>query len=465
VITRADLAALDNAAKDELILAQAETIALLRGQVEALTRQVEVLSRRVAELEARLGAPPKTPDNSSLPPSRGQKASGQAPMKPKGAPHKGSHRALHPHPTRTLDVRAERCAHCTADVSAVSQSALQRYDRIELPEIEPDVTRVVLYGGLCPCCARRFKAAAPEGFEPGSPFGPNLRAFLIYLRAAHAVSFERLARLCRDLFGLTLSEGALVNILKHSKAPFAKAVAAIRARLLSGSILQSDETSMRVGKKTWWNWVFHHGDGACFVIAPSRGKDVVEAFLGARRPDFWVSDRLAAQMGWATKEHQVCLAHLIRDAQYAIDAGDAAFAPKLKGLLERACRIGRRRQGLKDATLRSYARQLDERLGRLLKIVPATREGEKLRRMIKRCRQHLFVFLENRDIPPTNNGSEQALRPCVTFRKVTNCFRSEWGANLYADIRSVLETARRRAIDPLHAIRLILTGEALPAPA
>jgi hypothetical protein len=54
--------------------------------------------------------------------------------------------------------------------------------------------------------------------------------------------------------------------------------------------------------------------------------------------------------------------------------------------------------------------------------------------------------MKNRAIPPTNNGSEQAIRPCVTFRKVTNCFRLEWGAKLYADIRSTLETARRRAI-------------------
>ena len=89
--------------------------------------------------------------------------------------------------------------------------------------------------------------------------------------------------------------------------------------------------------------------------------------------------------------------------------------------------------------------------------------GEKLQRMIKRYRQNLFVFVTNRDLPPTNNGSEQALRPCVTFRKVTYCFRSEWGARLYADIRSVLETARRRTIGPLRAIRLTLSGEPLPA--
>ena len=168
-------------------------------------------------------------------------------------------------------------------------------------------------------------------------------------------------------------------------------------------------------------------------------------------------------MGWATKEHQVCLAHLIRDAQYAIDEGDSLFAPKLQELLRRACAIGRRRCQLADATLRSHLYKLERRLDRLLAIVPAAKAGEKLQRVVKRYRQNLFVFVTNRDLPPTNNGSEQALRPCVVFRKVTNCFRSEWGAKLYADIRSVLETARRRAIDPLHAIRLTLNGNPLPA--
>jgi len=65
--------------------------------------------------------------------------------------------------------------------------------------------------------------------------------------------------------------------------------------------------------------VFHHEDSACFVIDPHRSRAVVENFLGEQRPHFWVSDRFAAQMNWATKNHQVCLAHLIRDANYAIE--------------------------------------------------------------------------------------------------------------------------------------------------
>ncbi|MBY6243609.1 transposase [Methylosinus sp. Sm6] len=85
--------------------------------------------------------------------------------------------------------------------------------------------------------------------------------------------------------------------------------------------------------------------------------------------------------------------------------------------------------------------------------------------MIKRTRRLLFVFLTNRDLPATNNGSERAIRPCVIFRKVTYCFRSGWGAELYADIRSGIETGRRRAIDALAAIRLTLAGKPLATPA
>src|SRR5260370_5625886 len=87
---------------------------------------------------------------------------------------------------------------------------------------------------------------------------------------------------------------------------------------------------------------------------------------------------------------------------------------------------------------------------------PAHGAGNELQGVIKGCRRSLFVFLANRAIPPTNNGSEQALRPCVIFRKVTNCFRSEWAAHLYADIRSVIETARRRPSGCHHSIRLTI---------
>ena len=75
-----------------------------------------------------------------------------------------------------------------------------------------------------------------------------------------------------------------------SRKPFAAQTSLIKARLMAGTALASDETGMRVGKANWWLWVFHHRDSAVFVADNHRSKAVVEAFLGDWRPDYWISD-------------------------------------------------------------------------------------------------------------------------------------------------------------------------------
>ena len=113
----------------------------------------------------------------------------------------------------------------------------------------------------------------------------------------------------------------------------------------------------------------------------------------------------------------------------------------------------------------SYLADLNRRLDRLLSLRPAHAAGRKLQETIKAIRGNLFVFMTNREIEATNNGSERALRPGAVYRKITNGFRSEWGAAFYADLRSVIETARRRCIRAIDAIRLTLEGSPLPIPA
>jgi transposase len=62
-------------------------------------------------------------------------------------------------------------------------------------------------------------------------------------------------------------------------------------------------------------------------------------------------------------------------------------------------------------------------------------------------------------VPPTNNSSEQALRWSVVFRKVTHGFRSDWGAALFAQVRSLVNTARRQGISAFKAISRALTSQ------
>jgi hypothetical protein len=94
--------------------------------------------------------------------------------------------------------------------------------------------------------------------------------------------------------------------------------------------------------------------------------------LTGYRPDVWISDRYAGQQELG-KEHQVCLAHVLRDVQYAIDCGDRAFAPKVRDHLRWAIRIGKRRSSLKDTTLAAYCAKADTVLTRLMRM-PSKRQ-------------------------------------------------------------------------------------------
>ncbi len=303
------------------------------------------------------------------------------------------------------------------------------------------------------CCGERALAAAPAGLEPGSPFGKSVEAVVVYLHYAHAIGLERLRCLLGEIFVLSISEGALCNILARAAALLAAAAEAITATVKAAEVVASDETSVRVMKKTQWDWVFVTAFAVLHIIRPSRGADVVRALFGTIRPRVWVSDNLGIQRGHADI-WQMCLAHLLRDVQYAIDCGDEGFSTALKWLLLRTIAIGRRRQTLRDSTLAQYRADLDRRLDRLLALPRRGEVAEKLRRRIARERAHLFIFVTDRAVPATNNCSERALRPSVIFRKVTNGFRSEWGTHTYAAFRSVASTAkanRRSILNDLHS--------------
>jgi transposase len=445
VIATPDLTKLSHAEKDALIL--------------ALIAQLSAAQARIAALEARLDdltRPPKTPDNSSKPPSQGQKPDRAAPAERAARKSRpGVGRTLHPNPDRVIDTRLDACPNCQAAFPPAAQTPQQVYERIELPPIKPDVTQVRLFGGRCTCCGERVIAAAPAGLAPGSPFGPSIAALLVHLHYTHAIGLERLALLMEEVFSLRISEGAISNILARARAPLLAAAATIRDTVLASPVVCSDETSARVVGKNWWEWVFVGALAVLHVIRPSRGKAVVQALFGEIRPMVWVSDMLGSQRGHAM-QWQVCLAHLLRDAKYAVECGDTAFSAPFRLLLLRAVAIGRRRDTLKDTTLKQYLADLERRLNRIIAAPPIGEPGRKLRKRIAANRAHLFVFITNRDVPYTNNVSERHLRPSVIFRKVTNGFRCEWGAETYAAFRSVVSTAKAIGAPALEVIRFVL---------
>ena len=451
---RPDLSHLSHTEKDALI--------------HALWAQVQGLTARVAALEARLGDPSKTPDNSSLPPSKGQKPNRPEKTKRIGPRtgslgRKGGGRPLACDPDETVTARPVACEHCQAALCDADQVLHGRYDKIDLPVVRPVVTRVERYGGHCPCCGGVTLAAIPAGLEDGSPFSVNIVALAIYLRFTHAISYRRLTQLFSHLYALRISEGALDAMLQRAKPCFDAEVAAILARLRRSRIVCSDETTVRIDGRTHWNWVFQNDQVVIHVVRNSRAARVVTETMAGHRPTIWVSDLYAAQQGHAGL-WQICLAHQLRDCKYAIEAGDTIFAPRMKALLLRAVVLARRRKSLAEGTRRGYQRRLDHELNAIMVLAPTNSHGRRLRKRYGKVRSHLFTFLEHPDVPPDNNGSERELRPTATYRKVTGGFRSHWGADLFAGVRSVVGTAARRGKDAYQAILAVLHANSVVQP-
>jgi transposase len=420
---------------------------------------IERMGARIAELESLVGKPRKTSKNSGVPPSQDRFGRPKKPKRPakKRPPRPGKSRPLAANPDKTERRMADACGHCGTDVSGAAQRLRHAYDHIDLPPIRPVVTRVELFGGRCACCRRRYRAGAPAGMAPGTPFGPGIRSLLMYLHHSHHVGFERLSRMMGELFGLAISEGAIANAARRAGGAMDAARAAIRETLVTAKIIASDETTTRVDGVTHWQWVFISDKAVLHQIAPRRARSVADDVLAGHKPDVWVSDRYAGQQELG-KAHQVCLAHVLRDVQYAVDCGDTIFAPKIRDHLRWAIRVGRRRGDLKDSTLAAYAAKADARLDDLVAGPVAHPAGKVLQKQVKAWRTKFFVFMTNRDVPATNNVSEREIRPSVVFRKVTNGFRSDWGAQIHAGYRSVTGTARLKGTPAFAAIRDLIDG-------
>jgi len=424
-----------------------------RDDLEKLTKA------ELVELVLKLQRPAKTSLTSSMPPSTDKKERREK-SKPGGAKpgHKGEFRRLADDPDRTIDHRPEACGHCGRGFAeAAAGNVVGEYDAVDLPPITPFIERHRRLACACRHCGGVTKAALPQA-ATGSPFGPNIRALAFYLKHFQHVSYVRLQGLFRDVFGLTISQGALMNMLRRGAALFSARKADILGRLRTAPAVASDETGVRIEGVNAYHWVFRSSDAVVHEAALGRGAAVIGAVMDGHRPDFWVSDRYSAQQGHAGK-HQTCLAHLARDIARIVEVGDEAIGLRLKLWIDDVFALARRLGEFAAGTLKRKRHDLDNRIADIVRTATDCDETGAVLRKIANARDQLFTFIEAPDlVEPTNNACERALRPAVINRKVTNGFRSKWAAEADAAVRTAVDTACLKGINPYAEIRQILSA-------
>ena len=301
-----------------------------------------------------------------------------------------------------------------------------------------------------------LKATVPEA-ATGSPFGPAIAAMAFYFKHLQHVGYQRLERLFADVFGLRISQGALCNLLRRGGRRFEAVKADILNRLREAQAVASDETGVRVEGAGAQHWVFRSAHVVLHEIAFSRGAIVVRDVMGGHRPVYWTSDRYAAQQGHGER-HQTCLAHLARDAAWVLEAGSERIGLALKLWFNDVFALAR--ADLAASTLKRKRRDLERRIDSILLQTTDCDETRKVLRKIANARDQLLTFLDAPDglVDATNNACERALRPAVINRKVTNGFRSLWGARIDAALRSTVDTGRLTGCNPFDTINQTLAA-------
>ena len=435
---------------------------MTREHLANLTREelidlVLQLQTRVTELEGELAnknRPPKTSSNSSVPPSSERKGNKQNTKKKQGAKngHMGKGR-VRTEPDVCIECKLEVCADCGADLRNVEQRVVGSSQVVEIPPIQPVVIEAQRYGCTCPNCGKEQTADYPDGIEPERVFGFRLESLVTYLHEIHHISYARLQTVVKNLFGLTISLGGLVNLVKRTAIRLLPIADVILDEIRHSPVVGSDETGARVDGKNQWQWVFVTEKATYHVIAPSRGSGVIEGVMGEAQPVVWVRDLWSAQLKGPGKYHQLCHAHQLRDLQYAVDSERSYWAYEMQRLLLHSQRLVKHRGRLPPEIFQREVEKVESELDDLLEWDVCEVESQKLQRRYKKHRNSLLVFLHIPGVPYDNNASERALRNSVIHRKVSGGFRSESGAEAHAVVSSVVDTVRKRGDDVFEALQ------------
>ena len=405
---------------------------------------LERLSKaELIELVLRLQQPAKTSRTSSKPPSTDRKAQRDK-SRPGGAKpgHEGHSRSLSEDFDRAVDHYPDQCPGCQAALSTgLIAETVSEHDKIDLPPIVPFVERHRRLAVICPSCGLRVVADLPAAAK-GTPFGPRLHAVATYLKTFQALSYERLEGAFADLFGLQISQGGLMNMLRRAQGRFEDGRESAVASLRQAKVVGSDETGVRIEGSNAYHWVFRCAEAVVHQATPTRGAVVVRDMMDGHRPEVWCSDRYVAQQGHADA-HQTCLAHLARDVAYAIEAGEDLLPMRLKLWLHKAFALARDIETLAVSTITARRRALQRDLQDILDTPTSCELAKVVQNKFRRAKDQLLTFaLWPGQVEATNNACERDLRPAVVQRKVTNGYRAMWAAQGEADIRTVIDTAR-----------------------
>ncbi len=440
----------------------------MHSNPDAVVDLILNLEKRIEELEARLkmnsrnsSKPPSGDGLNKPPPKSLRQKSGRSTGGQSG--HEGKTLEQVDNPDQSHELKLEHCPDSGLALSEEQIVGAITRQVFDLPTPKLEVTEYIAHIYLLDR-GKQIHADFPEGVNNPVQYGFHFQAWLVYLSDYQMIPLRRIRSMCADLFGYSVSEATIVAARERCADNLERFMEVTGERLGNAAVLHADETGMRVEKKTVWLHSLSNAEYTLYHVDPRRGYDAIERmgilkdYSGWLVHDFWPAYfRLLCN-------HAMCNQHIVRELTYFEEK--YSWAAGMKALLLQAC----------ENPLEHTFEQWQEAYSKILETGYAQIgfKPEKSSRQRGRCarpkelnllnrlnhrQSSVLAFLKEAEVPFTNNQAEQAVRMAKVKQKVSGCFRSWKGAELFATIRSYISTSIKQKQGVFEALRKAMQNE------
>jgi len=321
---------------------------------------------------------------------------------------------------------------------------------------------------------KRFTAEFPFNVTRPIQYGASTKASSVYMSQFQLVPYNRIEDYFSDQLGLNISTGSFFNFNKEAYDLLADFEQVAKGKLINSSRVNSDETGINVNGKRIWLHTACNEKWTHFFPHLKRGYEamndigILPNFGGVLCHDHWKPYYLYSCM------HSLCNAHHLRELEWSATEDKQKWAEKMKAFL---IMLNKEVDDAGGKLTKQQSSRYQKKYGAILdeahKACPAPttirKPGQrgrlkksKSRNLLERLidfKADVLRFMDDVNVPFTNNQGENDLRMTKVQQKISGCFRSMDGAYIFCRVRSYLITCRKHGVSPTDALETLFKGK------
>ena len=450
----------------------------LKNENTELKAEIKRLNEIINKDSSNSSKPPSTNDGFKDPKEPPSESNTKKKKKPRGGQEgsKGTNLKKVNNPDHIEKLEINSCKNCNHNLEDITSTLTASKQQFDIPKVKIEVTQYEQHTKTCPCCNTVNKPKFPEHLKSYVQYGDNIKTLVAYLNTYQMLPYDRISEFLEDFISHKISNGTIYNMLNSFSKQLEPFENYIKEHLLKSEVIHVDETGTRVKDKLHWTHVVSSSVVTYYMIHQKRGKEAIDTM--AILPSY---DGIAVHDHWKPYNkynctHSFCNAHHLRELIGIVENEDVRWATDMHSLLTNMNNyIYKLKENSKNnpsrGKIQQFYQQYDNICQSALKFYPPPDIVPKTKRKPKQCKgknlldrfiaykDETLRFFTNLLVPFTNNLAERDLRMIKVKEKISGCFASFKGAEIFNRIRGYISTVKKNNRSVLDEMRNALVGK------